>query len=65
MVIPVCTALMAAVALAYRGLGFIVSLVQGCLEVSLCGSGLDTVILTISSNHYIPHILEEAQRIAS
>lgn len=45
MAIPVCIAPMAAVALAYRGLGFIMSLVPGCLEVPLCCSDLDAVIL--------------------
>lgn len=33
-----------AVPLAYRGLGFIMSLVPKCLEISLCRADLDTVI---------------------
>ena len=65
MAIPICPVLRAAVALAYKYLGFIVSLVPGCLEVSLCHSDLDTVILRRSSNFQIPHILKEAQWIAS
>lgn len=56
--IPVCAVPMAAVALAYRGLGFIVSLVSACLEVSLCCSDLDTMILRWHSNLHVPHILE-------
>lgn len=48
MAIPICPALRAAVALAYKYLGFIVSLVPGRLDVSLCCSDPDTVIDPIS-----------------
>lgn len=65
MVTPICPVLRAAIALAYKYLGFIVSLVPGCLEVSLCCSDPDTVILRWSSNFQIPHVLKEAQWIAS